>query len=95
MLIMYSSYFSSNHYREKKLHFILLYKGVIFFVANSSTEMGLLYSKATYRSRQGFKLFWGRVSPSPPEKNIFSHFLFETEIENSGVEFSPSQFKCP
>ena len=54
--------------------------------------MALLYSKAFYISREGLKLFWGRVSrptqrKSPflkyPLQNLFCFLLFPPTIESS------------
>ena len=50
-------------------------------LANCWTDFVLLHSEAFYRSWEGFKLFWGRVS-SPPSPKKYFVYLFKTQILN-------------
>ena len=81
---------------EDIIDFILLYKVVSVFLsvpkdlANRWTDIVLLYSEASYRFWEGFKLFLERVSSPHSPKIYFFLFFWNSNLIWDEVDFSPS-----
>ena len=62
-------------------------------LANRWIDMGLLFNEANYSAREGFKLFWGRVSQpckeKPPYKKLTHKPFFTFSFLNKNKGQSP------